>query len=85
MTTSIFPGIKEIKGFVSLVFHLSNGDYTAGSLRDTGQLKHPGANPGQAVPLEGSSSQLWPPEPMDTAQKAEELSLVSTGLSRPAV
>lgn len=32
--TSTFTGIKEIKGFVSLVFHLSNGDYTAGSLRD---------------------------------------------------
>lgn len=34
ITTSIFTGIKEIKRFVSLVFHLSNGDYTAGSLRD---------------------------------------------------
>lgn len=33
ITTSTFTGIKEIKGFVSLVFHLSNGDYTAGSLR----------------------------------------------------
>lgn len=34
ITTSTFTGIKEIKGFVSLVFHLSNGDYTAGSVRD---------------------------------------------------
>lgn len=34
ITTSTFTGIKEIKGVVSLVFHLSNGDYTAGSLRD---------------------------------------------------
>lgn len=50
-----------------------------------GSLKHPGANPGQAVPSEGSSSQLRPPEPMDTAQKAEEHSLVRTGLSRQAV
>lgn len=35
ITTSTFTGIKEIKGFVSLVFHLSNGDYAAGSLRAT--------------------------------------------------
>lgn len=33
ITTPTFTGIKEIKGFVSLVFHLSNGDYPAGSLR----------------------------------------------------
>lgn len=33
ITTSVVTGIKEIKGVVSLVFHLSNGDYTAGSLR----------------------------------------------------
>lgn len=35
ITTSTFTGIKEIKGFVSLVFYLSNGDYAAGSLRAT--------------------------------------------------
>lgn len=34
MATSTLTGIKEIKGFVSLVFHLSSGDYTAGSLWD---------------------------------------------------
>jgi len=46
ITTSTFPGIKEIKGFVSSVFHLSNGDYTAGSLRDMVRPDHLSPNPG---------------------------------------